>query len=44
MVQVSGEVPKEIHISVNGNKEKPKGMVFTRGPMEIDMKVNSRTV
>lgn len=44
MVQVSGEVLKGILILASGNKEKHKGMGFTHGPMEIDIKVNSKTV
>ena len=44
MVQESGEARKEIHISVSGNKVKHKGMVFIHGQMEIDIKVNSKTV
>jgi hypothetical protein len=44
MVQASGEVLKGIHTLASGNKEKHKGMGFTHGLMEIDIRVNSKTV
>ncbi len=44
MVQVSGEVLKVIRTLASGNREKHKGTEFTHGPMEIDIKGNSKTV
>ena len=44
MVQVSGEVLKEIPISDNGNKAKLMDMEFIPGITGTDMKGNSRTV